>query len=196
MSKFLKLSGIALFVMFMPANAALAQAKIGTVDSDRLLTESQAGKSIVSGLENVGNAIKTQVTAPQAKLKSSEQSLKPLLEGKTQQQVASDPALLSRYQGFQRELGAYAQLEKRSAQEFSLSERKALSDFNKKAADAIEHVRNQKGLDIVFSNGQYVVASSKVDITTDVINRLNATAPSIAVSHIRMPEQTQRPAPR
>ena len=185
---------VALSLMVTGAAVAVpAAAAQGTtvvmIDEARLLTESKAGKDIQTKLSSLETQMKNELEPTRATLETDGKALQTKIEGKTREAVSADTALVAQLTAYQKRANDFAQKRQVVSQEFQLTERKALVDFNRAIEPALMEVVNEKKAQIVMSKGQVIYSADTVDVTALVISKLDAKTPTIAVSRQRVPAQ-------
>lgn len=170
--------------------APLATAQtIVTIDESRILRESKAGKHIQAELKKIETQIQNELKPTNVSLENEGKTIQAKVKGKTREQVAADAALVSQLQNYQKKAGEFAQKRNVVAQEFAMTERKALIDFNKALEPALQAVVSEKKADIVLARSQVVYSGQAVDVSSLVISKLDSKTPTISVSRQRMPAQ-------
>lgn len=185
---------VALSLMVTGASVAVpAAAAQGTtvvmIDEGRLLTESKAGKDIQTKLSSLETQMKNELEPTRATLETDGKALQTKIEGKTREAVAADTALVAQLTAYQKRANEFAQKRQIVSQEFQLTERKALVDFNRAIEPALMEVVNEKKAQVVMSKGQVIYSADTVDVTGLVISKLDAKTPTIAVTRQRVPAQ-------
>ncbi len=202
--------------VFVSVAAATAVAPIATaqgaaivaIDDGRVLRDSKAGKDIQAKLKNIETQIRGEIE-PTAKsletegknLEAEGKGLQPKLQGKTQQQLTADTVLMGQVTALDTKLKAYAKKmndfqTKRATvnQEYAMTEQKALIDFNKALEPAVMEVIKEKNAQLVVSRSAVVFAADSIDVTSLVIQKLDAKTPTIAVTRQRAPAKPATPA--
>jgi len=172
----------------VPAAAAQGTTVV-MIDEARLLTDSKAGKDIQTKLSSLETQMKNELEPTRATLETDGKALQTKIEGKTREAVAADTALVAQLTAYQKRANDFAQKRQIVSQEFQLTERKALVDFNRAIEPALMEVVNEKKAQIVMSKGQVIYSADTVDVTALVISKLDAKTPTIAVSRQRVPAQ-------
>ena len=185
---------VALSLMVTGAAVAVpAAAAQGTtvvmIDEGRLLTESTAGKDIQTKLSSLETQMKNELEPTRATLETDGKALQTKIEGKTREAVAADTALVAQLTAYQKRANEFAQKRQIVSQEFQLTERKALVDFNRAIEPALMEVVTEKKAQVVMSKGQVIFSADTVDVTGLVISKLDAKTPTIAVTRQRVPAQ-------
>lgn len=172
------------------APVATAQAAdVIVLNEAKLLRDSRAGKDIASKIENIEKQMLAELKPTGDALKTEGTSLQARLNGKSPQQIQADASLKAAYEGYMRKANDYGNRRQKAAQELSLTERKALIDFNAAVEPVLQEVFQARGAKIMVSRSSVIFANSTVDITNEVISKLDARTPSITVTRQRIPAQ-------
>ena len=185
MKTMLKIAAMAAAAPFAFAAPVFAQALpapvIVIVDMDRVIGDSAAGKQ-------ASGELKTRNDANQARLASLRTQFGS--EGETLQKGApaqgAAPAVVTAFQGKvrdfqQRQQAAEADLQKRD-RDFQLSRQYVLKQINDAAQPIITAVMRERGATIVLPENATVQHSASLDVTTDVIARLDKALPRVSTT--------------
>lgn len=178
---------VAVVPLIAAAPIATAQTSVIVIDEAKILRDSKAGKHIKAELEKLEKQMEGELKPTATQLENDGKSLQSKVQGKTREQVAGDAALVSQLEGYQKKAGEFAQKRGKVAQEYALTERKALVDFNKALEPVLKDVVAEKKADIVLSRGQVIFSGPTVDATASVISKLDSRSPTIAVTRQRAP---------
>ena len=163
------------------ASAQQQSLKIGLIDSRRLITESNAGRAVLAGLDKLEGEksqrlkpIQDQVEDLQKKLQDGRLSL-------------SDDKLA----GLQKQLDDATtqgrRLREDLQKEMEEAQAKAFGEFEQKLSPLIEKFGKEQGLSMILNVGFFnqpnlpsgiVWADPSVDITTELIRRIDAEIPA------------------
>ncbi len=188
---------IAAFGLLLAATALAAQpvaaqtTTVVVIDDARILSESRAGQDIQAKLRNIETQINNELDPTRRSLQTDEEAIQSRVQGKTPEQVAADEALMTQLQGFERKRNEFAQQRAQVSQEFALTERKALFDFNAALEPVIMEVVSERNAQLVLQKSQVVFSSDAIDVTQLVISKLDARTPTINVTRQRAPAQQQ-----
>ncbi len=169
------------------AGPAASAQTIVTIDEGRILRDSKAGKHIQSQLKSIETQIQGELKPARTALESEARALEAKSKDKTPEQLNADTDFVSKYVAYQNSARSYAQKQKIVANEFAMTERKALIEFNKALEPALKDVVADKKADIVLARSQVVYSGPTVDVSALVISKLDSKTPTIAVSRQRMP---------
>lgn len=181
---------------FAAPSASAQGTKVVVIDQARIMRESQGGVDI----QNKVRAIEEQMTTemqPEAQTIESERA-----RLQTQQQTLSESspeadivAFNTSYQSLLQRAQVFNQTRQIRAQELALTERKAWGLFFQQLEPVLQEVVDQNGASVILDRSQIVYGAPAIDVTDDVIGRINARAPTITVTRETLPQQ-QAAAPQ
>ena len=172
--------------------APLASAQgtvVVTIDEARILRDSKAGKDVQAKLTNIETQISNELEPTRASLETEGKSLNTQLQGKTRADVAADAALVTKLTAYEKKAGDFGQARQKASQEYALTERQALVEFNKALEPVLMEVVREKNAQAVMSRNAVIYSADSIDVTTDVITKLDAATPTISVVRKRLPAQ-------
>lgn len=173
------------------APAASAQGTVVVViDQGKILADSKAGKDMLTKLKNIETQINSELKGPADALSAERKTLATKVEGKTEEAVLADAALVTQIEGFQKKANDLAAKRQVLSQEFAATEQKAFVDFNKALEPVLLEVIKEKNAQVVLYKNQVVFSADNVDATAAVITKLDQKTPSIAVVRQRAPAPT------
>jgi outer membrane protein len=176
------------------APAALAQgSNVIAIDEVKILRDSKAGKDMATKLNNIETQMNGELTPERNTLQTQGKALDAKLSGKTREQVNADAALVSELNGYQAKANAFAAKAQRASQEFSLTERVALANFNKALEPVLLQVIQEKNAQMVVSKSSVVYTADSIDATALVIQKLDAATPTLTVTRQKIPDQPANP---
>lgn len=169
--------------------SAFAQSTILVVDTTKAFDESAVGQHIARQIESMANTTSTQLNAQVSPLEAQKKNLELQTDGKSQEQVLQDAALVSQIQNFQRNAVKLRQDTAVAQRELQLTEQKARQLVSAKMKTIIDQIAKERNADVVLEK-QLVIYGEPADITSTVLSRLNAQMTTVPVTRVRMP-QTQ-----
>jgi Skp family chaperone for outer membrane proteins len=189
---------IALAASFGPLASALAQPAASAavvVDLERVFGESIAGKDAQTKLKAIATQSE-QEFAPEAKTLEAEKStLGPKFIGLTDQQateaMTKDPALAAKYKSFVQRLGAFEQRRDLRQQEIAATERGAVAQVVTAAVPDVQAAMTAKGALVAIDASSAVYKDDKVDVTADVIARLDQRVKTVTVTKVDLTKAQQ-----
>ncbi len=172
------------------APAAAQGTKIVVVDQGRVLRESKAGQDIAQKIQTIEQQMQRELEPTAKSLETMGKSLETKSANMTPEAMRADAALRQEAQDFRNRLQGLSQERDKRAAELQLTERQASVAFSKALGPVLEEVMNEEGAQIMLGASDVMVAKPETDVTSKVISKLDARAPTIAVSRQRIPEQT------
>ena len=184
---------IALVIAPIVVSAPIASAQgtvVMVIDEGQILGNSKAGKDMFTKLKNIENQINVELKTPRDALEADRKTLATKLEGKTQEAVMADAALVTQIENFQKKANEFAAKRQTLSQEYAATEQKALVDFNKALEPVLLEVVKEKGAQLVMSKGQAVFSADAIDGSPAIIAKLDQKTPAITVVRQRAPAPT------
>ena len=164
-----------------PKPSPIPQPMIVVVDMQSTLHQSLAAQSIAAQLDTQREAYKSEVMVLEDKLRATDQALAQLAAG-SDNTPPDKTQFDERRRVFETEVGA--------VQRLAQTRKRALDDaFNEasnivvaRLRDIVGEVSRQRGANIVLNRQQVILANDAMDITPQVLTRLNEVLPTVAVS--------------
>ncbi len=163
------------------AAQAIPTATIVLVDMDKVFTTSAAGKQAQAELKTRADGIQARLQSLSTQFGAEEQAL-----GKTQPQQGATPAVIAAWQAkvkdFQtRKAKEEQDLRKRDA-DFQASRQSVLKQINEAAQPIISTVMKERGANIVLAEGATLQHIAALDVTPDVVSRLDKSLPRVSTA--------------
>lgn len=172
------------------APAASAQGTtVIAIDEVKILRESKAGKDMATKLDNIEKQMNNELAPTRASLQTEGKALDAKLAGKSRAEVNADAALVTELNAYQKKANEFANKANKFSQEFSLTERVALAQFNKALEPVLLQVIQEKKAQVVISKSAVIYSADTIDATTDLITKLDAATPTLAVTRQKIPDQ-------
>jgi len=167
--------------------AAAPQAAIIVVDMNRIGAESAAGKSGATQLRTKADGARARVKTLQDQLRSEEETL---VKARQANSMAPE-AFQARVKEFQtKQANAQQELGNRE-QELARSEAFVRQQIFNAVAPIIQAVMRERGASIVLARDAALAVTPTLDVTAEVIRRLDAALPRV---NVNAPAQAQQPA--
>jgi Skp family chaperone for outer membrane proteins len=151
------------------------------VDMDRVIGDSAAGKQAAAELKTRNDANQARLASLRTQFGSEGETLQ-----KSQPAQGAAPAVITAFQGKvrdfqQRQQAAEADLQKRD-RDFQLSRQYVLKQINDAAQPVITAVMRERGATIVLAEGATLQHASAIDVTADVLARLDKALPRVSTT--------------
>ena len=161
--------------LLLTAVPALAEQKLAVVNIQQIMRESKAAASVRDQMKAKQKTFQEELDKREKQLQSEDQDLA------KQRSVLAQDAFEKKYKEF-REKAADAQKEvrtKRNALDKGFTQ--ALTDIQKKVTDIVTAVAKEKNINAVVSSSPMLYFSPDMDITAEVLTRLNSQMPNLTV---------------
>ena len=183
---YIKLLAVAL--MLLSAAPAFAQ-DILVVDMQRVYGESKVGKHITSRMQALASSDEATLKSRATSLEATAKSLEAQTKGLDQNALKANAGLVSQVQDFYKRSGTLQQDTRKKAAELQLTQAKAQVEVNKALKGIFDTIAREKSASAILEKNAvlYVPGSSGADITSLVIQRLDARMQTVAVSRQALP---------
>jgi len=156
---------------------------------DRVVNESAAGKQAGTDLQTKAQALQTRRTTLAGQLQSEAQAIQQGQQNKT----LAGPALEQRIKAFQdKENNANQELAK-GQDDIGRARQYVIQQITTAADPIITQVMRERGASVALQKGATLQHTASLEVTTDVITRLNTSLPRVSVTP---PAQPAPAAPR
>jgi Skp family chaperone for outer membrane proteins len=160
-----------------PAGPTLTPPTIALVDMQRVVLESAAGRNIQSQLDTERRKIRDQLARLDEELKNGENELR------RQRSVLSQDALNEQYQALQRKQADAQRIQQDRQEAFQKGQNDAVNVVLDNMRDIVQQLAAERRITLVLRKEVAITMSDKnMDITDDVIQRLNTKLPSVTVT--------------
>jgi len=169
-------AGLAVAATAPLAAQATGAAKLGYIDSQRVIQEAPGSTEAQATLQR-------EMTASQAQLKAMDDSLSTMLQQYQQQSVLlSADAKRQREDEIRAKQGSFQERAQQLQDAFSQRQQEVMKPIMDKIQAAINDLRAAEGYAMIFdmASEAMVAADPALDVTDKVIARLKATAPTAA----------------
>lgn len=162
--------------------AALAQTKIFVINEEKIRRESKVGKEMSATLSGVANqgAEKLGLKTLETEIKTEADALKPQTQSLTPEAIKANPTLKAKVEALNKKTNEYMQKSSSLQQGLEQQSGNFNGAFMAVLEPAVTHVAKQVGADIVLTYGSTWYVKDAIDITPKVIERLDATIPTMA----------------
>ena len=163
------------------AGAAVAQTKIYVINEERIRRDSKVGKEMSAALGGIREqgVEKLGLKSLQDQIKTESDALKPQTQSLTKEAIEKNPTLKAKVEALNKKTGEY--LQKADILNSNLGQQN--TTFNAAFAQVLEpavtSVAKTVGADVVLSYASTWYVKDAIDISAKVIERLDATVPSL-----------------
>lgn len=170
-----KIIGIALACIFSAATASAAN-NIATVNIPEIMQKSTAALSIKEQLDSKQKAFKAEMTKKEEQLNAEEKEIS------KQRSVLSADAMEKKIKAFKAKYTKAQQDVQAKRAELEGAFSTSLGDIQKAVYDIVGQMAKEKGYIVVLPNTQILWSDPSLDITNDVLTKLNSTLPKVTVT--------------
>ena len=165
---FIKKISTTFIVLLIFISTSNSEEQIVYLDLDNVVTNTKAGKLILSKLEKSKNSALSKFEKKEKDLKKIEEEIK------KQKNVISEDEFKKRLVEFRKEISKFQQDKQKVVNEFNQKKQIEFGEFFKKITPIIEQYVSEKKIDIVLDRKNIFVASKKKDITQEIINIIDS----------------------
>ncbi len=174
----LGLTSVALPTIAHAQAAAPAQASIIVVDFDRAIGESAAYRGAQAALKPQADALESRANTLSTSLRTEADTLQQAQQANTMAPAAFE-ARVKEFQGKQDAARTELEGKQRALQ---LSNAYAIEQINRALDPIIKAVMTERRAQIALASGATVAVGPGVDVTTDVVTRLNTQLPRVGTT--------------
>mgnify|MGYP003387002958 CR=1 FL=1 len=171
-----KLWMIALASLTLTATPAMAETNTGVVNIAKIMQSSKAATSVRSQVQAKQKSFQAELDAKEKALLAEDQSLVKLSKESTDKAAFEKKV---------KDFRAKAATEQRAIQtkkaQLDKAFASALEDIQKNVTDIVKQVANEKKLNLVVPSSQVLYSDAALDITDDVLSRLDSKLPTVSV---------------
>lgn len=176
--KTIMLAAVALTLAVAPASAQDAKAPlaIAVVDIQQLLKDSKAAQGIETQLATIRKNFQTEVEAEEKALRAAEKKIM------DERASLSEEQLKTKAQDFQKQVQEGQKKIQAKKAKLDKAVATAIGKLRTEIVRVVADVGEKKNLDLVLARTDVVIVSKTLDITTEVLERINKDLPSVKVS--------------
>jgi outer membrane protein len=197
MRNMILLAALAASTAAIPA-AAQAQRVPATVavivDTDRIYQECTACRTASTQLSSQIQALQTRQTTLSNQLRPEREALQKAVQALNGREP--DAALTQRIQAFQQRERTAAQELQQSQQRIQSIQAHVLRQIDQRLSPVINQVMAARGANLALSVDATLAHSQTINVTNDVLARLNQALPSVSLTPLPQPAQQQQQQPQ
>lgn len=159
----------------LPAYAEFKPARIAVVDIQHVVKNSSAA-------QDAANQVKTQQAAYEADIKKKEAALKDE-EKKVigQRNLLAADAFQKKHEEFKKSVVAFQRDVQQKREALAQARAVALGEIHKAVLQIVDELAKEKGFDLAVPSAELLYASNDLNISPDVLERLNKKLPKISL---------------
>ena len=155
---------------------ANAQTKMAVVNIQKIMRESKAAEAVRQQLKSKQQSFQAELDKKEDALQKEDQELA------KQRSVLSQEAFEAKYQEFRKKAAAAQQEVRTKRGSLDKGFTKALADIQKKVTDIVAAISKEKGLNVALAASPVLYVDPSLDITQEVLDRLNKELPTLTVN--------------
>ncbi len=175
------------FALLCSPLGAIAEAQVFVVDQARVLSDSKVGRHIKTRIEAIGKQMEAQVKKERSALEAKKNSLEAETKALTPQAIQKRPDLIKRINSLQQEGSAFEQKNVKRIQEIQQTETKAFEPVDNALKAILEEVVKERKAQVILDQRAAIYVSNSVDLTGDIIRRLDTRLTSVPVQRVSLP---------
>lgn len=190
-------AALAASTLALPATAQaqrLPGAVIAVVDTERVYRECTACRSAQAQLQTQATALQQRRQALTTQLQPESQQLQQAVQALAGRQP--DAALRQRIQGFEQKQNQANQELAQAQQRFQSTQANVLRQINARLDPIVSQVMTARGANVALSTEATLAHAQTVDVTNDVLARLNQALPAVSVTPAPQQQQQTQPPGR
>lgn len=166
----------------------LSPAVIMIVDMDRIVNESAAGKQAATELQTKVTGLQSRANTLQTQLKTDAEAIQ---QGQANKTLAG-AQLEQRARSFQEKQQSAQQELARLENDVQRSRQHVIEQINNAAQPIITQIMRERNASIVLAEGATLQHSASLNVTNDVITRLNTSLPRVSTTPPAAPAAQQQ----
>ena len=165
---FIKQISTILIVLIIFISTSNSEDQIVYLDLDNVVSNTRAGKLILSELEKSKKSALLRFEKKEKDLKKIEDEIK------KQKNVISEDEFKKRLVEFRKEITKFRQDKQKVINEFNQKKQVEFAEFFKKITPIIEQYVSEKKIDIVLDKKNIFIATKKKNITSEIIDIIDS----------------------
>ena len=167
----------------------LPAAVVAVVDTSRVYRECNACRSAQAQLQTQLTALQTRQQTLATQLRPEQQAIQTAVNALQGKQA--DAALRTRVEAYQRREQQAAQEIQQGQQRLQSTQANVLRQINERLNPVINQVMTARGATVAVDTDGTLAHSASINVTADVIARLNSVLPSVSVTPLPQQQQQQ-----
>ncbi len=168
---------VALFaVLLIAASPSYAQVNIAVVDVDLILSKSKAAKSIRSQVDKERKSFLSEVKKKEDKVRADQKALDAKRDELTKEQ------LIEKFQKLEKKRLETAKGLQEKKKKLDGAYTKAMNKLTKSIYDVCQEIANERKIDLVITRQNIIVGNMSLDITKEVLERMDKSLPKLELN--------------
>tara|TARA_X000001036_G_scaffold286201_1_gene265884 strand:+ start:2957 stop:3565 length:609 start_codon:yes stop_codon:yes gene_type:complete len=167
------------FLFIAPISHAAANTTIGIVNTAQVLTESKAAKSLFKQRETLQKSFLLEVSDKEQGLRDREKALI------SERDSISKDAFNKKKESYEKDLLETGKKVREKKQKLEQAYAKAIAKIKAEMTKATAAVADEKALQLVLTNQNVIIGAKELDITDEVMKRLDKNLPDLKIEGVR-----------
>jgi outer membrane protein len=172
---FLRMSALTITAVAIGAFSAHADTPVAVIDLAKIIEDSSAGKDLQAKFKSKKESLQKEAVSYENDLKSKEQTL--LKDKKS----LDDKAFAAKKKSFETDLKKKRQEILTKNMDLEKSKNDALKTIQSKVAQIAADIADEKKIQVVLDRTAVVIAQQSLDITGEVITKLDSTLKTVSL---------------
>ncbi|MSP33325.1 MAG: OmpH family outer membrane protein [Rickettsiales bacterium] len=175
MNNKLKITLLAAFTTFMLHSASSFAGDIAVLDIEKIAKESKAVHDIQARVSNKQEEFQKEITKEQSKLEAEQKKLE------SKKSTFSKEGLEKEQKSFEKKVDALKALVEKRQASLKKASADSMAKVNDKMKDIIAEIAKEKQLNLIIPSSQVVFSTESLDISAEVLEKLNKKVTKIDV---------------
>ncbi len=168
------------FFAVFSTTQVMAEVKIAVVDVEKILATSKAAESIRKQVENKRETFLKQVKTKEDKLRDEQKEMQSELE-KLPKEERTKENLIKKNQEYEKARIAVINDLDTQKKKLDKAYTEAMNKLTGTIFSVCQEIANERSIDLVITRQNIIVGSMSLDITKDVLDRMNKQLPNLAL---------------
>jgi len=153
-----------------------------TLNRQHVLTESAVGQHIAARIQAIGEEMDAELAPRAQQIGTEGQQLQAETQTLTPETIQQRPDLMQRIQVFEQNRQLLQRDQQIAVRELQATEQQALQPVNTALRTIVNQIAQERSASVVLERSSVYFAAASTDVTADIIQRLNATLPTVEVT--------------
>ena len=149
---------------------------VAVVDVQRIMQESSASKGIQKAIESQRDSYQKEIQTLEDKLQNAENELR------KQQTVLAPDAFATKRRDFEKQVADVQRTVQERKRTLDTAFNEAMTNVQKTMLEIVQDIADERGANVVIPRNLLVLFASNLDVTENVLERLNKQLPTVAVT--------------
>ncbi|MGF1464272.1 MAG: OmpH family outer membrane protein [Maricaulaceae bacterium] len=174
----------------LSAPDAAAQARtVHVFDDVRALRTSLVGRHIATQIQGVQQQMQAELEAEVAPVRADRDLLQAEVQALSPEQIQQRPDIIQRMQQLEQRSQGLEISRRRKAAELQRTEQQALQPVLQTIQQVLKDMTEEQAIELIINAQSVVFALEVVDLTPEVIRRLDQQMTTTPVNRVRLPDQ-------